>query len=214
MSEPWSGEAEAEEADEDIDVQLPRPAALWGAFLLVDDWNLTDKLKKRASLFERDHSGMPSGWLWKKRRVMTLFARKEGGKLFLLIPRMLLHRPPRGGLIPKEKLRERFEVFARGEWNSLLEASSKCDDDAAARRRKRRQQEGDDLERRGCQGRGTSCRLRDRLLRGRRWREVRATLCRNGRMRRSAHLFHATRCLQRSSITVLGSLVPLTLENV
>ena len=75
---------------------------------------------------------------------------ERGWKLFLLIPRMLLHRPPRGGLISKEKLRERFEVFARGEWNSLLEASSKCDDDAAARRRKHRQQEGDNLERRAA----------------------------------------------------------------
>ena len=50
VSEPGSGEAEAEEVDEDIDVQPPRPAVLRGAFLLVDEWNLTDKLKKRASV--------------------------------------------------------------------------------------------------------------------------------------------------------------------
>ena len=52
MSEPGSGEAEAEEPDEDIDVQRPRPAVLRGAFLLVHEWNLTDKLKKRASVMK------------------------------------------------------------------------------------------------------------------------------------------------------------------
>ena len=85
VSEPGSGEAEAEEVDEDIDVQPPRPAVLRGAFLFVNEWNLTDKLKKRASVMRsvphclKGHSGVLSGWLWKKRRVMTLFARKEGG---------------------------------------------------------------------------------------------------------------------------------------
>ena len=52
VSEPGSVEAVAEEADEDIDVQFPRPAALRSAFLLVDDWNLTDKLKQRASVMK------------------------------------------------------------------------------------------------------------------------------------------------------------------
>ena len=32
----------------------------------------------------------------------------------MLLPRMLLHRPPGGGLISKEKLVGRFEMFARG----------------------------------------------------------------------------------------------------
>ena len=32
-----------------------------------------------------------------------------------MIPRLLLHRPARGGLIPRGKLRERFEKFAQGQ---------------------------------------------------------------------------------------------------
>ena len=36
-------------------------------------------------------------------------------KLFLLLPRMLLHRPPRGVFIPKCQLSERFAWFSRGQ---------------------------------------------------------------------------------------------------
>ena len=38
---------------------------------------------------------------------------ERGWKLFLLIPRLLLHRPPRGGLVPKSKLVQRFDDFAK-----------------------------------------------------------------------------------------------------
>ena len=45
--------------------------------------------------------------------------RRRGWKLFLLLPRMLLFRPPRGGLIPKHRLLERFAMFG-GQWTELL----------------------------------------------------------------------------------------------
>ena len=52
-------------------------------------------------------------------------ARQVGGwKLLVLLPRMLLHRGPRGGLVPKSKLVQRFQLFSRGEWHILLEASA------------------------------------------------------------------------------------------
>ena len=44
----------------------------------------------------------------------------RGWKLFLLLPRLLLHKPPRGGLVPKKQLQHRFEVFSQGDWASLL----------------------------------------------------------------------------------------------
>ena len=44
----------------------------------------------------------------------------RGWKLFLLLPRLLLSRPPRGGLIPKQQLVNRFSAFSRGEWDQLL----------------------------------------------------------------------------------------------
>ena len=47
----------------------------------------------------------------------------QGWKLFLLLPRLLLHKPPRGVSVPKKKLQYRFEVFAEGDRASLLTSS-------------------------------------------------------------------------------------------
>ena len=44
----------------------------------------------------------------------------RGWKLFLLLPRMLLFRPHRGGLIPKQRLLDRLLLFSRGSWTELL----------------------------------------------------------------------------------------------
>ena len=43
----------------------------------------------------------------------------RGWKLFLLLPRMLLHKQPRGGLTSIEKLGARFQLFAQGQWAEL-----------------------------------------------------------------------------------------------
>ena len=70
-------------------------------------------------------------------------------KLFLMLPRMLLSRPPRGGEVPKKKLQDRFAAFARGEWAQLVEASldwSQLKAQSATRRRRREQK--DELSRR------------------------------------------------------------------
>ena len=67
----------------------------------------------------------------------------------MLLPRMLLHRPPGGGLIPRSKLVARFEAFSRGEWRQLLAASAACDEKATIGRvRQRRRRGGNDVERR------------------------------------------------------------------
>ena len=73
----------------------------------------------------------------------------RGWKLFTLLPRLLLHRPPRGGLVPKRQLEERFRLFPQGEWGELLVRSSSIDAQAhqlSSRRRRRHRQ--DDEERR------------------------------------------------------------------
>ena len=41
-------------------------------------------------------------------------------KLFVLLPRMLLRKPVRGGLVPKSKMSERFASFSQGRWDDLL----------------------------------------------------------------------------------------------
>ena len=38
--------------------------------------------------------------------------------LFMLLPRLLLHKPLRGGNVPRHKLITRFEHFAQGQWGS------------------------------------------------------------------------------------------------
>ena len=70
-------------------------------------------------------------------------------KLFMLLPRMLLSRPPRGGLIPRQRLEERLGTFNAGEWVQLLESSM----EAAmlgpqANSRKRRRGRNNDAENR------------------------------------------------------------------
>ena len=80
-------------------------------------------------------------------RSHNLTRQERGWKLFLLLPRMLLHRGPRGCGIPRTKLLERFEMFVRGQWDNLLEASRVCGDKAAVARR-RRTRRGDDINKR------------------------------------------------------------------
>ena len=54
---------------------------------------------------------------------------ERGWKLFVLLPRLLLFRPARRGLISKKKLEERFADFVRREWLSLLEGQQEmCGD--------------------------------------------------------------------------------------
>ena len=62
----------------------------------------------------------------------------------MMLPRMLLHRPQRGGLVSRDILVRRFDMFSRREWSGLIEASAACDFQAAGPRR------GDDLERRAA----------------------------------------------------------------
>ena len=69
-------------------------------------------------------------------------------KLIMLLPRMLLHRPPCGGSIPRTKLVASLEAFS-GEWIQLFTAGAACDEKAAIGRiQQSRRRGGDDLERR------------------------------------------------------------------
>ena len=46
--------------------------------------------------------------------------RIRGWKLFFMLPRMLLQKPGKGGLVPKSKLQERFAQFADGRWMDFI----------------------------------------------------------------------------------------------
>ena len=82
--------------------------------------------------------------------------RTRGWKLFLLLPRMFLHRSGRGGNISKSKLVLRFDDFCGGQWAGLLSASACCDADAMVvrHRKRRRQSPADDVKRRAARALG------------------------------------------------------------
>ena len=74
---------------------------------------------------------------------------ERGWKLFMLLPRLLLFRPPRGGNVHKSKFVGRFQEFTEGRWMHLLRSSRQCAEDASrAQCRKRWRHHEDDLERR------------------------------------------------------------------
>ena len=45
---------------------------------------------------------------------------ERGWKLFLLLPRMLLCRPRRGGFVPRKDLEQRLALFHGGNWHELV----------------------------------------------------------------------------------------------
>ena len=75
----------------------------------------------------------------------------RGWKLFLLLPRLLLHKPPRGGQVPKKQLQRRFESFTEGEWAPLLATGIECASRASqASSRRSRRRDPDNLEARAA----------------------------------------------------------------
>ena len=138
-----------------IEVATPRRQVVRGALELLDEVDLRILFSQRASLMKN----IPRFLVGPYRNAIRVALAAVGGsagnqvmlergwKLFLLLPRMLLHRPPRGGLIAKSKLAERFDKFNRGEWAQLIRASVECDEQAVVSRRRKRRG-GDDLERR------------------------------------------------------------------
>ena len=63
----------------------------------------------------------------------------RGWKLFMLLPRMMLHKPPRGGQVPRKKFEERVQLLQNGQWSQLLERSLSNDEQAhhvSSRRRR------------------------------------------------------------------------------
>ena len=137
-----------------VDATEPlRTAALWAAFATLDSIILPDLLKKRPCVMRSVPHFLKGPFRNALRLALAeavseeVICQERGWKLMLLLPHMLLHRPPRGGLIAKDKLHQRFQSFVRGEWLMLLEASGRCYEEAAIARRRRRHQ-GDDVQKR------------------------------------------------------------------
>ena len=143
-------------AEPEVNVVVPRAAGLREALLSLDRWHLPDLVKKRACVMKSVPRFLKGPFRNALRVALEeatadqLCRQERGWKLFILLPRMLLHRPPRGGLLSKEKLIQRFNAFSQGQWENLLEASARCDEQTAVSRRRSRRRDGDDVERRAA----------------------------------------------------------------
>ena len=65
----------------------------------------------------------------------------RGWKLLLLLPRLLLSNPPRGGSIGRDKLVKRFQMLADGQWQELFLFGVQCARDLANLRRRQRRRD-------------------------------------------------------------------------
>ena len=126
------------DADLEIEVEVPVSslsfgAPAWAALVGLDNVELKDEFLIRACAMQ-----FPPAFLRGLFRASMRFALNEtdrardasdavalsqAWKLFLLLPRLLLHRPPRGGNIPKCRLLERFsdlrEVVGLISWGNV-----------------------------------------------------------------------------------------------
>ena len=147
-------EAFREEIDvEEVEVPLPR----WPRRMFMDGLRSLDGVdicqifRRRAMVMKSVPKFMQGSFQGVLKATMEevnavrlardVLCQSRAWKAFLLLPRLLLHKPPRGGLIQKKRLEERLELFTRGNWLSLLRASEQCAEDGsriAARRGRRR----------------------------------------------------------------------------
>ena len=154
-----SGEEEVEVPIVEVPPVRPSVRVQRAGFELLDQWNLSELFSHSSSVMRT----IPR-FLWSSFRIAMKVALEEittgqqarndhqqerGWKLFLALPRMLLHRSPRGGKISRDKLISRFDKFTGDQWKDLIEASVVCAEEAAtASRRRRRRVDNNDAERR------------------------------------------------------------------
>ena len=115
--------------EEEVVLALPRGAEVRAALEELDRLNPCLIFEQRASLMKKVPKFLRGPF--RNECIEVCFgaiARDEvrqsrGWKLILMLPRVLLHRPPGGGLISKTKLEARFMMFNRGIWTELIRAS-------------------------------------------------------------------------------------------
>ena len=134
-----------------------RNAATRVAFASLDSVSLRDIFKQRANVMIsvpqclrgpfRAGLRLAFSEVELGRRESSEVRKERGWKLFMLLPRIFLFRPPRGGLVPKATFKARFEKFAAGGWTSLLRESGHVAHVAAGGHRRRRRTQIDSVER-------------------------------------------------------------------
>ena len=112
----------------EVPPMIERPVrGLQGAFASLDGVDLKDRFKFRACVMRTVLYFMKGAFRLGLRaaleEVLAGFTQRSdvrmarGWKLFMLLPRMMLHKPPRGGGVPRKKLEERVQLFQNGQWS-------------------------------------------------------------------------------------------------
>ena len=154
--DPQGAAVEPSAVEDPVELDL-RPSQFTAGFRVLEGVSLVEIFHRRACVMRSVPIIVRGAYRMAMRialqevvtgRVQNSEARvSRGWKLFTLLPRLLLHRPPRGGLVPKRQLEERFRLFQQGEWGELLARSSSVDAQAhqlSSRRRRRQQQDNEE----------------------------------------------------------------------
>ena len=125
-------EAGAEEfpqspVEEEVEFVVRRAASLRRAFASLDEVDPCAQFQQRAAVMRSEPKFLVGMFrnalkiaLEEIVRTDDEVTQERGWKLFLMLPRMLLHRPPGGGQISKAKLLQRFQQFVEGHWTSSV----------------------------------------------------------------------------------------------
>ena len=159
FEESVAGEEKAAPVSEEEFPDVPdvRAAVLRAAFRTLDDVDPCHQFRQRAAVMKCVPKFLQG--LFRNALKVALkeiidgageVEQERGWKRLLMLPRMLLHRPPGGSKVSKSKLRARFESFSRGDWINLIVASEQCDERAAISRSRSNRRAHDDLESRAA----------------------------------------------------------------
>ena len=122
-----------------------------GEMLWLDSINLVEELSHRPCILKsvRKFFAGPFRKANTCSDSRSAIRQERGWKLFILLPRLLLFKNPRGGMLGKEKFAKRFNMFLDGAWSELLRLSRCSADDMvnSSRRRRRCQQIDPDTKR-------------------------------------------------------------------
>ena len=128
----------------------PSVAAMRAGLRFLDDVDLCETFAQRAAVMKNIPKFLRGSFRVALRlaleEISMGFAQNDwlrqvrGWKLFLVLPRLLLHRPPRGK-VGREKV-SRFLKFSAGQWADLFRASQECSEQAATISRRARRRGG------------------------------------------------------------------------
>ena len=152
-----------EELNEDL-LFTPQTRAMSNGFEGLDEVSLGEVFEVRAQVMKTVPNFMKGvfrgGLKMSLEEILKGRARSDsvkeirGWKLFFLLPRLLLFRPPRGGLVPKARLQERVSMFSAGDWLTLLDTSLEASVTGTTARCRRRRGKQDTIQARAARALG------------------------------------------------------------